>query len=460
MPILHVVHNLTDFGHFGGTELVVDELLKVNRPQFVFAPQRGAGGAYAIYDRSKHVVRSFKCHLIDFHQVFDPDLTEFLRKALQELDIDLVIFHQMIHFPVSLLSVPARFGVRTAVVWHDYYLACPSFNLLNEFGRFCAIDRLPLAECEGCSAKLFGWPEGAMQARRRFIRECFSLVDFHFFSTPESRRLVGRIYRLPEDRVRIVPVPSRVDLPSTVRTRRRDMSKVLLLGNVSRNKGSALIPDVAKGLNEAGFTLAAAGRIDDLPANAADLVQTLGFYARATLADRVSDFGIALFMSTWPETYSLTLSEARQLGLTPVAADIGAFRDRIEDGRDGWLFCANDAKGVVAAVKRARDHGPLSSDERTLNAADYLETILSTLPPVMPSAALIRKSGFTTDLPLDLRSFSVAQPIYYLPNQHAPVIQQSRNLVAKAMDSLRRDGVRMTLAKTRAFLKQRTAKRP
>ena len=46
----------------------------------------------------------------------------------------------------------------------------------------------------------------------------------------------------------------------------------------------------------------------------------------------------ALFLSIWPETFSYTLSEMFALGVVPLATRIGAFAERIDHGRNGWLF--------------------------------------------------------------------------------------------------------------------------
>jgi len=58
----------------------------------------------------------------------------------------------------------------------------------------------------------------------------------------------------------------------------------------------------------------------------------------------------ALLLSTVPETWSYTLSEMRALGLAPIATRLGAFAERIADGRDGVLFDPRP-DALVAAVE-------------------------------------------------------------------------------------------------------------
>ncbi|MDH3264800.1 MAG: glycosyltransferase, partial [Paracoccaceae bacterium] len=393
-------------------------------------------------------------------QIFEPDLGRFLREQLRDLRIDVVLFHHLMHFPVHLLAIPELYGVRTVAVWHDFFLICPSFNLLNEAGSYCEIDRLPAAECIPCSARQFGWPATAMPARRRFVRDCLARIDLHVFSTPESRRIAQEIYAIDEARTMVCPVPARLPAKSTAGTSTRDMSKVLLLGNFSRNKGSTLLKALVKPLVEAGFGLRVAGRVDvNSTEELAGPIEVIGPYSREDLGKVAGDCGLALFLSVWPETFSITLSEVRQLGLTPVAPALGAFRDRIDPGRNGWLFDRPSPEAVLAALEAARRAGPVVSDEVPLSAQDYADRIAAALPAPEPEALRLRDSPWICDVPFDMQSFSVTRPIYYLPGG-APgagpeVVVQTRRLVSKAIDYYRRHGLRPTLERIGLYFRER-----
>ncbi len=47
---------------------------------------------------------------------------------------------------------------------------------------------------------------------------------------------------------------------------------------------------------------------------------------------------LALFLPSWPETYSYTLSEAVKHGLIPLVPDIGAPAERVRDAQFGVVF--------------------------------------------------------------------------------------------------------------------------
>jgi glycosyltransferase involved in cell wall biosynthesis len=471
MSELHIVHNITDHGHFGGTEVVVDALLARGGDQLVLVPDRGRPGRFLALDAAKRPVAVHHGRAIAPDQLFDPDLAAFLRDLLRDRAVERVLFHHLLGFPLNLLTVPALCGVPAAVVWHDFHLACPSFNLLNEAGVYCGIDRLPSAECTPCAQRRLGWPETAMPARRRYVRECLARIDLHVFSTPESLRLARRFYAIEPARVLLCPVPAALPpgLAEAARARPRDLSKVLVPGNLSPNKGSRLLVALADPAAEAGFRLTVAGRIDD--AAAASTVETTGAYDRAALAEVAGDCGLALFLSVWPETFSMTLSEMRTLGLTPVAPALGAFRDRIAPGRDGWLFERATPEAVIAALEAARAAGPLPSDEVALGAEDYARRIASALPARDPAALALRDADWRPDVPLDLDSFSLTRPLYYLPGAAPPPLQPAGappraaatpaappgppGLARKALGYYRTHGLRATLDRSRLYLRER-----
>jgi hypothetical protein len=81
---------------------------------------------------------------------------------------------------------------------------------------------------------------------------------------------------------------------------------------------------------------------------------------REDLARHVGEFmpDAALLLSVVPESFSYTLSEMLEIGLPVIATRVGAFAERIRDGRDG-LLVAPDPDAVVAAVERLGRDGDL-----------------------------------------------------------------------------------------------------
>ena len=75
-----------------------------------------------------------------------------------------------------------------------------------------------------------------------------------------------------------------------------------------------------------------------------------GSYERDTLIQTLQRLDVALFLSTWPETYHIGLGEAMRLGVVPVATAIGAHQDRIEPGRTGIMVEPGNPEAVLRAL--------------------------------------------------------------------------------------------------------------
>jgi hypothetical protein len=69
-------------------------------------------------------------------------------------------------------------------------------------------------------------------------------------------------------------------------------------------------------------------------------VTITGKYSAETLPNLIdaTEGKLALFLSTWPETYSYTLSEVVKYGFVPLVPDIGAPAERVRAAKFGAVF--------------------------------------------------------------------------------------------------------------------------
>ena len=91
---------------------------------------------------------------------------------------------------------------------------------------------------------------------------------------------------------------------------------------------------------------------------------------------------IGLLLSSVPETFSYTLSELFAAGIPPIATNLGAFSDRIDPGKTGWLVPPRPEALVACLAALAQDRNQvravrdtlLSNDQRSSSdmVADYL----------------------------------------------------------------------------------------
>ena len=77
--------------------------------------------------------------------------------------------------------------------------------------------------------------------------------------------------------------------------------------------------------------------------------------SRDELPAGLSSCQVGLFLSLWPETYCITLSEAQMHGLIPIVTALGAQAERVVDRENGFHVPVNDPGAVLNALRRLLD---------------------------------------------------------------------------------------------------------
>ena len=121
-------------------------------------------------------------------------------------------------------------------------------------------------------------------------------------------------------------------------------------------------------------------------------------YKRSTLISALQELHVSLFLSTWPETYHISLGEAMYMGVVPIATNLGAHNDRIQHEKNGLLVDPHDSQAVVKSLLRLHSDrkflGSLRKNAKSVKLMDIeehgqrLEKIysdLKTIPTLCPN---------------------------------------------------------------------------
>jgi Glycosyl transferases group 1 len=165
-------------------------------------------------------------------------------------------------------------------------------------------------------------------------------------------RLRDRIVRLAPPIGRAPPAPG-----SAARSGDKTLN-VALLGNFSRNKGGDTLFELFRKAEALPIVFHVFGRVDPeytLVEFLGGRVRTHGIFEPGQLPEALSSCQVALFLSPWPETYCITLSEAQTQGLVPIVTALGGQAERVVDGKNGFHVPVNDAGSVFAILERLLD---------------------------------------------------------------------------------------------------------
>lgn len=359
--VLFVCHNLQAFGHFGGSEVYVEELrrtLSEVEPMFLARDARRAfGSRYVLLDRDLVEIAALSpAKPFDAAMLLHGEIEDFFMRSIVDNDVALVHYNHLLGFPPSLPLVGQALGVPSVMTLHDHFAVCHRFNLLDHMGRYCDIANRPEFTCDTCLASGEGLEAGSATRRRRFWREALTGVDLFLTQSGSGREIFAALFPHLVDRIVTHP------LPIAAPTRLADPPQpgvgldVALLGNFTAIKGADTALAIFAATRGRPIRYHLFGRVDaDFSPRLASLGNSVidhGPFRPGQLPDQIYGCQAALFLSTWPETFMLTLSEAMAIGLIPIVTDIGAPPERVIQGVNGFRIAVGDVPSVVAALER------------------------------------------------------------------------------------------------------------
>ena len=132
--------------------------------------------------------------------------------------------------------------------------------------------------------------------------------------------------------------------------------QVVVLGNFDHIKGGDALCKVFNSMREDEIEFHVHGHIrepyaDILRALAVPNVHLHGAYQPSSLHQALARADIGLFLSLWPETYLLTLSEAWNAGVVPIVTDIGAHGERVAHRVNGLKVHVHEPASVVNLLR-------------------------------------------------------------------------------------------------------------
>lgn len=233
---------------------------------------------------------------------------------------------------------------------HDFFVVCPSYNLLNCDGDFCNL-KYP-GGCQKCwRAKVID-PHDNINAM--FHNVCPSVrgwrtlwgnflgnvCDCVVVFSGSSRDLILRTY--PELEPKLVVIPHTVPRLGRVKVASHSGINIAFIGQIGIHKGSLILREMCDYLAEHSdipVQIYALGYLTDGAPVPKNLVQT-GPYKVSELSKliRKHRIDVVFISSICPETFSYTTSEAMSMNVPVVCYNIGAPAERVAEYNRGLVL--------------------------------------------------------------------------------------------------------------------------
>ena len=341
--------------------LVISNALEGGTPKAINDIENGVGygGATRVsLSLTKGGLIELSCEAPLICARFKPTEAEMLFALLDAAAPELVMAHQLLGFPASVLNALGRWleGRRSLYWAHDFYAFCPRVTMIDAIGRFCG--GADSATCSRCvkmgkaheTSVLNDLTPTAHRALFAALLERFTYV------VAPSTNAAGYLSKMfPQLDITVAPHPeSRSNVATNARQGNDD--EIVMLGAIGPHKGSQKLLEIARRaqLTHPHLHFRVIGFTDiDKELKAVGNVTVTGKYEREDLPRLLEETRgrLSLFLPAWPETYSYTLSELVEHGFIPLAPDIGAPADRIRRTGFGIVFpFPADAEAVLNLI--------------------------------------------------------------------------------------------------------------
>jgi len=346
---------------FGGVEVFAERLQQSLEGQcYLAAPVRsGSHAEYVITDKTGKAVARLATPLRPVETYEDAEIERWLEQFVIDYDISAVYFAHLIHWPMSLVPRMAALGIPTILKLNDYFYICPSLNLLSFANVYCKRDVFGNRFCDDCLRSKFNLPIGSTGRRLKSMNYLLSSATHVIAPSESTKRIYGEVFPDLKHKIAVKSYPiltNRKDNFSAARPRSGGL-KVLIAGSFSRHKGGDELIEVMQCSNpNIHFDVCGtmASEYSDPIRKLVDMgsVTLHGAYQPNDLPSLFGECDVALFLSIWPETYLITMTEAMICGCIPVIFDIGAPAERIVPGENGFAFPVGDWLGVLHLLEK------------------------------------------------------------------------------------------------------------
>lgn len=374
---LHIMHS---WG--GGLEKWVREFTQNQTEHLPFILKSvGTFGSYgerlALYDNVD--ARPLACFDISYPVtstlLHHGEYKKILRAIAKEYSIEHLFISTFIGHTFDLFSL----DMPKFIVCHDYYPLCPAINIITD--KVCtSCSQENLSEClkNNPNARFFPDADAAAWSKLRNAYTEHVLEQNAMFVVPSPSVKEHMTQLEPRlEQACFIHIPHGVVLETFEEQKiekkfsldvDHDRFKIVVLGELSPQKGLHLfLKSAPELLKDFDIYLVGCGETAaDLPKHKRlHVIKRYIIHELPELLEHIEP-DLGLLLSVWPETFSYTLSELFHFNIPPAATRLGGFKDRIQDGKTGFLFEPNKASLLETVHKAAADKAGLAAIKETL----------------------------------------------------------------------------------------------
>lgn len=411
MRILYTTHQFLP-EYSSGTEVLTcstaREMQRRGHEAFILTgfPPRAENGQAKLSDRYEFnglTVERFFCSQslpwirnrmqAEYH---DPCFSNYFKERLVEIQPDIVHFYHLQRLSGEAIDACAQLGIPAVFTATDFWLLCPTNQLLYPDGSIC---EGPDKDAENCVRHLAALSQGphltsilekmpslllkflircvrmpllpetaycsfvrAILARQARMQRLISKVDRVLVAT---RFMGDKFLEFGLKKSRISKLAFGIEwvhnmLPSEAKGSRKNLT-VGFIGTLYFHKGAdILLKAVRLAPADLSISVKLYGSLDQFP-QYVNLLKTIagndqriafcGTFPKERIGEILEDLDILVVPSLWHENSPLVISSAQAAGVPVVGSNTGGVNEVIQDGLNGLLFERGDAEDLSRIIQ-------------------------------------------------------------------------------------------------------------
>jgi GT2 family glycosyltransferase len=314
----------------------------------------------------------FPCQIPYGHLFLHQD-NHFLNLILEILNCfkpSLVHIHHLINLPALDITAALKgLQIPYLVSLHDYYLICPSYNLVDSSKSFCFEYKTP-EYCKTCIQSLF-WEGKELKAHwSNLCQELLAGATTIVAPSETAASYFMREYPQYKEKFKVIrhgiadqfhessvyqtqaSYEMLAETKEVVNPTSSFSIKVAFVGHITVFKGAEVVVRLLEkvwqqpGLRDC-FSFEIMGRFYSLVPKEIKNVKVHSEYEQQELASALQSVDLVIFPAIWAETYCLTADEVLAAGIPILTTPLGAVAERVKEFGVGWASQSCDADALL-----------------------------------------------------------------------------------------------------------------
>lgn len=295
-------------------------------------------------------------------EIFDPKVVEVFRWVLDEVQPEIVHFHNLHGLTLSLPKIAKEYGIPTLFTPHNYYMIDPKLYMYNsDLSLWRNTDFFENSELYRLNPN----KKAIYQRRQEFARELLTQwFDATLAVSRRQKEILLDFAPFAENIIVVHQIAPNVDKlwtsPSLQAEANRSVPQRIRIGYIGwvlPHKGVHMLAESAQNFLPADIEFKVFGQstskyLEQLKAiDIKGMLKFFGEYKPEDLERIASEVDVAIVSSVTEDCAPLTLAELNAMRLPIIAAKIGGIPDFVVDGVNGFLYDYDSFDSLTSAIR-------------------------------------------------------------------------------------------------------------